>query len=131
MKRKKKIDMKVLLKAQQGELNAVLMYSALSKKVKNERDAQTFKQLSSEEGRHASVFKNLTNQVLTPKKFTSILVPCLYRILGRKILYPLIAKGEYNAEKNYTPTVEKYPEVASVQSDEHRHGDMVMALLKK
>ena len=54
-------DMKVLLKAQQGELDAVLMYKALAKKVKRTKDAETFNRLAQEEGHHAAVFKNLTN----------------------------------------------------------------------
>ena len=118
-----KTDMKVLLKSQQGELDAVLMYNELAKVVKDSRDSDTFKQLASEEGRHASVFKNLTNQTLKPKKTKAILIPLLYRLIGKKKLYPMIAQGEYDAEKNYAPVVAKFPEVQSVQSDEHRHGD--------
>ncbi len=124
-----KKDMETLLKSQQGELDAVLMYEALAKVVKDSRDAETFRQLASEEGHHAAVFRNLTNQTLTPKKTKAIMLPILYKIIGKKRLYPLIAKGEYDAEKNYAPVVEKFPEVESVKNDEHRHGDTVMALL--
>ncbi len=63
-----KRDMEILLKSQQGELDAVLMYEALAKVVKDRRDSDTFKQLASEEGHHASVFRNLTKQTLKPKK---------------------------------------------------------------
>ncbi len=56
-------------------------------------------------------------------------MPLLYRIIGRERLYPLIAKGEYDAEKNYEAVVAKYPEVESVKNDERRHGDTVMSLL--
>jgi rubrerythrin len=122
-------DMKVLLKAQQGELDAVLMYNALADKVKDEKDAATFRQLAAEEGHHASVFKAMTNQTLKPKKTLATFLPILYKIIGRKKLYPIIAKGEYEAVKTYAPVVEKFPEVKSVQSDEKRHGDTVLALL--
>ncbi len=126
-----KDDMKVLLKSQQGELDAVLMYEALAKTVKDKTDADTFKQLASEEGHHAAVFKKLTDQVLKPKKTKAILLPLLYRIIGRERLYPLIAKGEYDAEKKYEPVMVKYPEVESVKNDERRHGDTVMSLLQR
>ena len=122
-------DMKVLLKAQQGEMDAVLMYKELAKVVKDKKDADTFLQLAKEEGHHAAVFKKLTNQTLKPKKTKAIFIPMLYRIIGKKKLYPMIAQGEYDAEKNYAPVVEKFPEVESVKNDEHRHGDMVSALL--
>ncbi|MBQ6018835.1 MAG: rubrerythrin [Clostridia bacterium] len=122
-------DMKTLLKAQQGELDAVLMYNALADKVKDKNDAETFRQLAAEEGRHAAVFKKLTNQTLKPKKTLATVVPLLNNVLGKKRLYPIIAKFEYGAVNTYRPVAEKYPEVESVKNDEHRHGDMVSELL--
>jgi len=124
-----KADRKVLLKAQQGELDAVLMYRAMADAVKRPKDARTFRQLAAEEGHHAAVFRKLTGQTLKPKKTMAIALPLLYKLLGRKRLYPLIAKGEYNAVKTYKPVAKKFPEVKSVKADERRHGDTVMQLL--
>ena len=39
-------DRKTLLKAQQGELDAVLMYRALADTVKSEADAEVFRRLA-------------------------------------------------------------------------------------
>ena len=122
-------DMKVLLKSQQGEMDALLMYRELAKVVKDEKDKEVFLQLASEEGRHAQVFKKYTNRVLKPKSTKAIFVPLMYRIIGKKKLYPTIAKGEYDAEKKYESVVKKFSEVQSVKADERRHGDMVLALL--
>ncbi len=119
-------EMKTLLKAQQGELDAVLMYLALAKAVKNPGDKKTFLKLAKEEGHHAAVFRKLTKKILKPKKLKAILLPLLYKILGKKWLYPRIAKGEYAAEKKYIPLAERFPQVKSVQEDEKRHGDTVM-----
>ncbi len=126
-----KSDRKILLKSQQGELDAVLMYNALADTVRDDGDAETFRTLAAEEGRHAAVFKGLTRQILTPKKTKAVLLPLLYKVIGRKRLYPLIARGEYNAENAYAPLVGKYPEVQSVKADEKRHGDTVLALLQE
>ena len=122
-------QMKALLYAQQGELDAVAMYNALAKKAKDPKDAATFKQLAAEEGRHASVFHAYTGQVLKPNMTKAIALPILYSVLGRKRLYPLIAKGEYDAAKKYEALVNDFDEVKSVQADEQRHGDTMMALL--
>lgn len=119
---------KTLLKAQQGELDAVVMYNALAKKV-SEEDKPTLKQLALEEGQHANVFKAITKVVLTPKKTKARLICLLYRLLGRERLYRLIAKGEYEAAKKYEALISDFPTVARVQADEKRHGDMVSALL--
>ena len=63
-----KNDRKTLLKSQQGELDAVLMYNALADVVRDAEDAETFRILAAEEGRHAAVFRGLTQQILTPGK---------------------------------------------------------------
>ncbi len=122
-------DMKVLIKSQQGELDVVLMYKALADVVKDSKDAETFIELAAEEGHHAAVFHGLTKKNLKPKKTLSIFMPILYRIIGKKRLYPMIVKGEYNAAKNYEPIAERFPEIESVKDDERRHGDRVAELL--
>lgn len=119
-----------LLFAQQGELDAVLMYNKLAEKVKDANDAATFKQLAAEEGRHASVFHAYTKKVLQPKKTKAVFVPLMYSIVGRKVLYPIIAKQEYAAGEKYKKLVGIFPDVESVLNDEIRHGDTVNALLK-
>ena len=122
-------ELKTLLKAQQGELDAVLMYNALAKAVKNKNDAEVFRRLAAEEGGHAVVFKNLTGETLKPKKTLATLLPMLYKLLGRKRLYPIIAKFEYGAADTYEPVAAIYPEVQSVKEDEKRHGDTVIGLI--
>lgn len=121
---------KALLKAQQGELDAVSMYQALSRKAKDTHDAETFLQLAAEEGRHAGVFHAYTGKVMRPKPTKAILLPLLYSLIGREKLYPIIANGEYKAVKKYEALIEEFDEVRSVQADEQRHGDIVLALLK-
>lgn len=123
-------QMDMMLYAQQGELDAVAMYNALAGKVKDPKDAETFKRLAAEEGRHAAVFHAYTGKVLKPKMTKAVAIPILYSVLGRKMLYPLIAKGEYDAAKKYEMLVHDFEEVKTVQADEKRHGDTVMALLK-
>lgn len=124
-----KKDMKILLKSQQGELNAVLMYQALANVVKDKNDADTFRKLAAEEGHHAAVFHGLTQEKLKPKKTLAVFMPILYRLIGKKRLYPLIIKGEYKVADNYAPVAKKFPEIESVKDDEKRHGDIVASLL--
>ncbi len=120
---------KELLRSQQGETNAVLMYKRLAQVVKTERERETFLQLAREEGRHASVFHAYTKQTLKPQKTMSVILPLLYRLLGKKRLYRMIAKGEYDAAVGYEHLIADFPEVESVRNDEKRHGDLVSALL--
>lgn len=120
---------KELLRSQQGELDAVLMYQRLAKVVKSDKDREAFLLLAKEEGRHASVFHTYTKTALKPKKKMARIMPILYYVLGRKRLYKLIAKGEYDAAVGYEHLIADFPEVESVKNDEHRHGDIVLGLL--
>ena len=122
---------KELLRSQQGEIDAVGMYQALADAVGRQPDADTFRRLAAEEGRHGSIFKSYTGEPLKPKRFKAVLLPALYRLLGRERLYPLIARGEYSAAKGYAHLVPDFPEVESVLNDENRHGDTVMELLEQ
>ena len=120
---------KELLRSQQGELDAVLMYQRLAKVVKTEKEQDTFLLLAKEEGRHASVFHAYTKEVLKPQKTMARIMPMLYHLLGRKRLYRMIAKGEYDAAVGYEHLIADFPEVENVRNDEKRHGDIVSALL--
>lgn len=118
-----------LLKSQQGELDAVQMYLALAKKAPNKTIADTFKQLAQEEGHHANVFFQLTNEKLSPKNTKAVLLPILKIFIGWKNLLKIMAKGEYKAFNKYESVVADYESVASVRQDEKRHGDTLLALI--
>ncbi|MBR3561813.1 MAG: rubrerythrin [Oscillospiraceae bacterium] len=124
-------QLKNLRRAQQGELDAVLMYNALADTVTDPADAETFRKLAAEEGRHGSVFFRYTEQIVKPRRTKAVLLPFLYRVLGRKITYRLIAKGEYDAARVYEHLIPAFPEVESIRADEQRHGDTVKALLAR
>ena len=126
---------KFLISSQQGELDAVPLYVNLAKKFekKNPEVAQILRSMAADEGRHASVFKKLSGVVLKPKKLLATAVPILMNVIGKKNTFKLIAKSEYSAFDNYAPWIDVYPEVASVQADERKHGDLaskIITLLK-
>ncbi|MBP5742011.1 MAG: rubrerythrin [Paludibacteraceae bacterium] len=123
-------QLKELLRSQQGELNAVLMYQKLAKIVATDKEREAFLLLAKEEGRHASVFHGYTKQALKPKKTMAVIMPFLYRIFGKNRLYKIIAKAEYEAAAGYEHLIADFPEVESVKNDEKRHGDIVSSLLE-
>ena len=69
-------------------------------------------------------------QILVLIFIYSKIMPLLYYILGKKRLYKLIAKGEYDAAIGYEHLIKDFPEVESVKNDEKRHGDIVSELLE-
>ena len=123
-------QMKILKAAQQGEVDAVLMYEKLSEAVADPEDRDAFLRLAKDEARHADVFFKYTGQTLRANPAKSILIPMLYKTIGKEKLYPIIAKGEYDAADKYKGIIQEFPEVESVMNDETHHGDAVMGLLK-
>lgn len=120
---------KVILKAQQGELDAVLMYQKLAKTAKDSKIQETLMQLAADEGRHAAVFHKMSGTKLKPKSAQANFILCLRYVLGWKTVFKLMSDGEYRAVRTYAPVVKEFPEVESVQSDEQRHGDILKNLL--
>ena len=116
---------RVLIKSQQGELDAVPMYLRLSEIAKDQKLKAIFKQLAAEEGKHAAVFQKLTGEKLTPKMLKARMLPILQKVLGWKLLIKIISKAEYSACKTYEPVVKMFPEVESVRNDEKKHGDIL------
>ena len=123
-------QMKALVKAQQGEADAVLMYRRLAGKVKDANDRAAFLRLADDEARHAEVFRKYTGRTLNAKPAKSVLIPLMYRTIGREKLYTVIARGEYDAAEKYKSIIPDFPEVETVMNDEKHHGDAVMNLLK-
>ena len=122
---------KALLKAQQGEADAVLMYRRLADKVKSEDDRKAFLRLADDEARHESVFLGYTGKTVKANPAKAIAIPLMYKTIGREKLYPVIAKGEYDAAEKYKDVVRDFPEIEEVMNDEVHHGDAVMGLLKE
>ncbi|MBQ6272983.1 MAG: rubrerythrin [Oscillospiraceae bacterium] len=124
-----KKQMEECLTAQQGELDAVYLYEKLAKRVKDEADKIAFTRLAGDEARHAEVFRKYTNKELKPKITKGLVVPLMYSVLGKKKVYPVIAKAEYDAADKYKHLLSDFPEVKAVMNDEVHHGDAVKGLL--
>lgn len=123
-------NMKVLLSAQQGEVNAVLMYREFASITKDDKLKKLFLEASADEGRHASILSKYTGQKLQPKKSQAKLLGIAYRILPKKIIFFAMYKGEYAGGDGYKPYINDYPEFEGMMNDEYRHGDTFASLMR-
>ncbi|MBQ8994190.1 MAG: rubrerythrin [Oscillospiraceae bacterium] len=130
MKRENKVHIfDRLLIAQQSELDAALMYLALAKKAKVQKDADTFRQIAADKKKHSEVFRSMTNTELKPNRKRAILIWVLYKLLGRKGLYPVLAVAEYRAHQRYDELARRYNSVRLVWNEQKKHGDKIVKLL--
>ena len=122
-------QMDALITAQQGEEDAVYMYEQLAEVVRDEADREAFLRLAGDEKRHSDVFRKYTCMDVKANPAKGIFVPLMYRVLGKKRVYPIIAKGEYDAAEKYKHIIDDFPEVVEIMNDEVHHGDAVKGLL--
>ena len=121
---------KILKGAQQGEVDAAFMYEKLAEVVTDPEDKKAFLRLAGDETRHAEVFYRYTGQTVKANPTKAILIPAMYKAIGKEKVYKIIAKAEYDAADKYKNIIADFPEVVEVMNDEVHHGDAVMGLLK-
>ncbi|MDE6302872.1 MAG: rubrerythrin [Clostridia bacterium] len=120
---------KKLLFFQQNELNAVAMYTRLAELVKNESIETELLKLATEEGKHASVIKNVTGEILRPKNLMKNGVVLGYRFLGKKAIFKMIASVDAKSADMYKKYADVFPpEVIAIADDELRHADIIRSL---
>ena len=123
-------EKKQLFKAQQGELDAVLIYRKLGELVKDELHKETFLKVAKDEGKHAAILKKYTGEVLQPKKTKALLIATIYRLFGLKKTLQILSDGEYKAAKGYIALAEKHTDIKEIMQDEKHHGDLMKDLIK-
>jgi len=121
---------KILLKTQQGELDAVELYKRLAVIVKHEKGKKLFLEVAADEGRHAAIIKSYTNIILKPKGIKATVVVLLYKLIGHNFVMGLLQKGELKSIVVYRALVRDYPKIQEIIDDEARHAEIAKSLLK-
>ena len=124
-----KTEMDKLISAQQTELDAVLLYKKLAELSKSESDRETLLKMAADEGRHASILKGITGAMLTPSDALAKMGAAMFKVSGKKILFPFMSKFEVNSFFSYQEFFTKYPEIAKIASDEIRHGHLLYEMM--
>lgn len=119
-----------LLKLQQGELNAVLIYQRLANLTKLEKGKEVFLKIAADEGKHAGILRSYTQEVLKPQGTKALVVGILYKLLGHNYVIGLLEKGELASIKHYEPLKDAFPKIQQIMEDELLHAAMAKSLLK-
>lgn len=114
-----------LLKFQQGELDAVIIYQKLAGAVKNPDHKETFRKIAADEGKHAAILRKYSGEHLTPKKIKAFIILMLYKIIGFNQLLGLLIKGEEQAAVKYASYLALFPLIHEIISDEDNHAKLM------
>jgi rubrerythrin len=122
-------DKKQLIKAQQGELDAVILYRRLAQEMKDTNNRETFLKIAADEGKHAGILRKYTGENLSPKNLKAIVVITIYKVFGLKFTIKMLSKGEFKAAKEYYLLAEDFPSIKEIIKDEELHGKLMENIL--
>ncbi len=129
---KKPLDQKIV-GAQQGELDAVLLYETLADLARkdNEELARTFEHVARQENSHAKVCQKITGRTdMKASPLKANFLSLTYK-LSPFAAFKMLAIGEYKAAKDYAPVILDYPSIEPVMKDEIRHGQIMDDCIQK
>jgi rubrerythrin len=118
-------DKKKLIKAQQGELDAVILYRKLAEEMKDTKNREAFLKIAADEGKHAGILRKYTGENLTPKNLKAAVVITMYKVFGLKFTLKILEKGEFKAAKEYYSLVTDFPNIKEIIKDEELHGKLM------
>lgn len=118
------------ISSQKGEINAALMYKEFAGITKNEKLKKAFLEAAADEGRHATILSKYTKKKIKPQPAFAKLLGIVYRVLPKKMLMPIISKGEVAGGDGYKPFIKEYPEFEQMMNDEYKHAEIFKNILK-
>ncbi|GKX68600.1 ferritin family protein [Inconstantimicrobium mannanitabidum] len=114
-----------LIKSQQGELDAVILYKKLSAVIKETEYKEIFLKIAADEGKHAGILRSYTQENLKPKGGKAAFIIIMYKVLGLKFTLRILSKGEIKAANEYAFLVNKFHKINEIMKDEQRHGELM------
>lgn len=121
-------EMKALVKIQQRKMDDVALYNNLVLQVKSKPQKDLLRLMADEKGKHASILKTYTGEVLKPKAFRSVSVLLLIRLLGLPRVSKMLSKSELKSSKSVEPYLEKFKKVKEIISDDKKHAERILKI---
>ncbi len=118
-----------LIELQRSEITEYLIYSHLSRTIKDSHNREILNRLAQEEYNHYERLKKITDKVVTPNRFKVWFYLILIKILGVTFGLKLMESGEKLAQKGYSIIAQRYPEVSSIIGDEKAHENDLLNIL--
>ncbi|EJT6171477.1 TPA: rubrerythrin [Clostridium perfringens] len=121
----------MLLKLQQGELDAVLVYRKLAELASSEEEKNVLLSIAADEGRHASIIREYSKEILKPCSKSSEEIEAAYKSLGKEKVFKMLINAEINGGPVYEKLGEEFPRLKEIAKDEIKHGNLLKGLIGK
>lgn len=119
-----------LMKAQQKEMDSVVLYRRLADLVNDVEKKKILFKIAADEGKHAAILRRYTGEVLKAREAKSIAIDVIYRIFGLNFALKVLSIGEFKAAKEYSLLAEDFSNIKEIVEDEALHAKIMRTMIK-
>jgi VIT1/CCC1 family predicted Fe2+/Mn2+ transporter len=120
---------KVALSAERNEITEYFIYEKLAESMKDARNREVLKRISSDELKHYEFWRKHTQKELKPSKFMVWKYFLISKIFGVTFGVKLMERGEGKAQLNYGRISEFMPDARKILEDEVEHERQLTSLI--
>jgi len=116
---------------QRNEITEYYIYSRLSRKTKNKKNAETLQKIGDDEMRHYIFWKEYSGEDVKPNKWKIFKFYWIARVFGITFGIKLMERGEEGAQEAYQNACIFIPEAKKIVDDEDEHEKELIAMLEE
>jgi VIT1/CCC1 family predicted Fe2+/Mn2+ transporter len=120
---------KLVLAAGRSEITEYFIYEKLAESMKDARNREVLKRISSDELKHYEFWRKYTRKELKPSKFTVWKYFLISKIFGVTFGVKLMERGEGKAQLSYGRISEFMPDARKILEDEVEHERQLTSLI--
>lgn len=124
-------QIKLIKGFQKNEITEYYIYSRLSRKIKNKKNAETLQKIGDDEMRHYMFWKDYSKADVNPNWWKVYKFYWIALILGITFGIKLMEKGEEGAQEAYKKACEFIPEAKKIVEDEDAHEKELIGMLEE
>lgn len=118
-------------KAQNNEMTEYVIYKKLAKKTKDSHNSDILSMIADDEKKHHDIFMEYTGKKGKSDRVKICFFYWISRLFGITFGIKLMERGEEKAQINYSSFKEEIPEIEKIISDEDRHEDELINMIKE
>jgi VIT1/CCC1 family predicted Fe2+/Mn2+ transporter len=124
-------QIKLIKQFQKNEITEYYIYSRLSRKIKNTKNAETLQKIGDDEMRHYMFWKKYSGVDVKPNWWNVFKFYWIARILGITFGIKLMENGEKGAQEAYEKACKFIPEARHIVEDEDAHEKELIDMLEE
>jgi vacuolar iron transporter family protein len=118
-----------IFRMQRSELTEYYIYTAIAKRMRNDKNAAIIAQIGQEEKAHAKIWQHYTQIEAKPNRLKIAWYGLLNVVFGFTFTIKLMERGEDKANVAYNEIAQEVPEALKIAADEEAHEAQLIQLL--